>query len=296
MAIAFFTLLERKILGLSQARKGPNKVAFLGLLQPFSDAIKLFSKEMSYMAYSNKILFYFSPVTSLFLMLIVWLSLPFGSNPVSLQFRFIFLLIVLGLGLYPLLISGWSSNRKYALLGSLRGAAQTISYEIRLALLLMSVIIICQSPTLYKLAFNKESLSAFLILTPVFFLWLISCVAETNRTPFDFSEGESELVSGFNVEYSSFGFALIFIAEYGMILFFSMLTSRLFFCGVHSLRTLLWGCGLSFWWVWIRTTYPRYRYDKLINLAWKSFLPLSLGFVAYFISVNCDSGRIVHWS
>jgi NADH-ubiquinone oxidoreductase chain 1 len=296
VAIAFFTLIERKILGLRQRRKGPNKVAFLGLLQPFADAIKLFSKEMTFMSYSNKVLFFFSPIFSLFLILSLWATIPFFRLFISIQFRFILLLTILRIGLYPLLVSGWSSNSKYALLGRLRGGAQTISYEISLALLLLSVLVLGKRTSIFALVNNKMTIYLFFILLPVMVLWLISCVAETNRTPFDFSEGESELVSGFNVEYASFGFALIFMAEYGIILFFSIITAGMFFFGTHGVSTVLIAIVVRFWWIWLRATYPRYRYDKLINLAWKGFLPLSLGLVIFFIRVIWVSGRLVHWT
>ena len=295
VAIAFFTLMERKILGVSQSRKGSNNLVFLGLLQPFADAIKLFSKEITFMSYSNKVLFFFSPVFSLFLILLLWVTIPFFRLFISIQFRFILLLTILRIGLYPLLVSGWSSNSKYALLGSLRGGAQTISYEIRLALLLLSVLVLGKRTSIFSLANNKMTIYLFLLLLPVTILWLISCVAETNRTPFDFSEGESELVSGFNVEYASFGFALIFMAEYGIILFFSIITASMYFSGTHKFSMVLIAMVIRFWWVWLRATYPRYRYDKLINLAWKRFLPLSLGLVIFFMSVIWVSGRLVHW-
>nr|YP_009694126.1 NADH dehydrogenase subunit 1 [Sphaeronemoura acutispina]QEI04394.1 NADH dehydrogenase subunit 1 [Sphaeronemoura acutispina] len=283
VGVAFLTLLERKVLGYIQIRKGPNKVGFVGIPQPFSDAIKLFTKEQTYPVLSNYLPYYFSPVFSLFLSLLVWMIIPYGVGLYTFNLGLIFFLACTSLGVYTVMIAGWSSNSNYALLGGLRAVAQTISYEVSLALILLSFVFLIGGYTLSNFL-NYQELVWFIFLTfPLALSWFASCLAETNRTPFDFAEGESELVSGFNVEYSSGGFALIFLAEYASILFMSMLFCVIFLgCDIYNLLFFVKLAFISFMFIWARGTLPRFRYDKLMYLAWKSFLPLSLNYLFLF--------------
>nr|YP_009487809.1 NADH dehydrogenase subunit 1 [Anopheles strodei]AWB98692.1 NADH dehydrogenase subunit 1 [Anopheles strodei] len=284
VGVAFLTLLERKVLGYIQIRKGPNKVGFNGLLQPFSDAVKLFTKEQTYPLVSNYISYYFSPVFSLFLSLLIWMCIPYLIKLYSFNLGVLFFLCCTSLGVYTVMIAGWSSNSNYALLGGLRAVAQTISYEVSLALILLSFIFLIGNYNFMNF-YNYQSYIWFIFFCfPLGLVWLASCLAETNRTPFDFAEGESELVSGFNVEYSSGGFALIFLAEYSSILFMSMLFVVIFLGGdIYSLLFFFKLTFISFIFIWVRGTLPRFRYDKLMYLAWKSFLPLSLNYLFFFV-------------
>jgi len=276
VAVAFFTLFERKLLGYIQLRKGPNKIGFMGLLQPFADAIKLFSKEHTSPVSVNYLPFLLAPIFRFFLALLVWSCIPslYGSTPFKI--RVLFFLVCTGLGVYGLLTAGWSSNSKYALLGGLRGAAQTISYEVRLALTLLSPILVAQSYDWTSLTASQQDCYFILVFPLLSLIWFASCLAETNRTPFDFAEGESELVSGYNTEYARGGFALIMLAEYTRILFISILFSILYLGGGVNFWGIIWFTATAFLFVWVRGTLPRLRYDKLINLAWKVYLPVSL--------------------
>nr|YP_973153.2 NADH dehydrogenase subunit 1 [Cydistomyia duplonotata] len=287
VGVAFLTLLERKVLGYIQIRKGPNKVGLMGLPQPFCDAIKLFTKEQTYPLLSNYISYYFSPIFSLFLALLVWMCIPLLIKLYSFNLGILFFLCCTSLGVYTVMIAGWSSNSNYALLGGLRSVAQTISYEVSLALILLSFVFLIGGYNLYNF-YLYQSYIWFLVITfPLGLVWFASCLAETNRTPFDFAEGESELVSGFNVEYSSGGFALIFLAEYASILFMSMLYVVIFMgCNIFSLDFYLKLVFISFLFIWARGTLPRFRYDKLMYLAWKSFLPFSLNYLMFFIGLK----------
>nr|ALO76675.1 NADH deshydrogenase subunit 1 [Paratenetus tropicalis] len=287
IGVAFLTLLERKVLGYIQIRKGPNKVGFIGILQPFSDAIKLFSKEQTFPLMSNFYIYYMCPLFGLFISLFLWMLMPFYCLTLSFNFSILFFLSVSSLGVYSLMMAGWSSNSFYALLGSLRSVAQSISYEVSLALILMCFIFLTLSfnfMNFYKFQFYIWLI--FLTL-PLSLMWIITGLAETNRTPFDFAEGESELVSGFNVEYSSGGFAMIFLAEYSSILFMSMLSVLIFLGGDYfSFMFYLKLSLISFFWIWVRGTLPRFRYDKLMYLAWKSFLPVSLNFLIIYLCMK----------
>nr|QXM16947.1 NADH dehydrogenase subunit 1 [Neoneuromus coomani] len=287
VGVAFLTLLERKVLGYVQIRKGPNKVGFWGIPQPFCDAIKLFTKEQTYPVMSNYLMYYFSPIISLFLVLMTWMVFPMEWGMWSFNLGVLFFLCCLSLGVYTVMIAGWSSNSNYALLGGLRAVAQTISYEVSLALILMSFILLISSFSLFDLYKYQKFIWFMFISFPMMLVWFVSCLAETNRTPFDFAEGESELVSGFNVEYSSGGFALIFLAEYASILFMSMLLILLFIGGdVFSFIFYIKLSLISFMFIWVRGTLPRYRYDMLMYLAWKSFLPLSLNYLVFFVGLK----------
>nr|YP_009179695.1 NADH dehydrogenase subunit 1 [Sarcophaga albiceps]ALK60748.1 NADH dehydrogenase subunit 1 [Sarcophaga albiceps] len=284
VSVAFLTLLERKVLGYIQIRKGPNKVGIAGIPQPFCDAIKLFTKEQTYPLLSNYISYYFSPIFSLFLSLLVWMCMPLFVKLFSFNLGLLFFLCCTSLGVYTVMIAGWSSNSNYALLGGLRAVAQTISYEVSLALVLLSFIFLIGGYNM--LMFYKYQLFIWFlfIMFPMALVWFSISLAETNRTPFDFAEGESELVSGFNVEYSSGGFALIFLAEYASILFMSMLFCVMFLgSDVFSLLFYVKLTFISFMFIWVRGTLPRFRYDKLMYLAWKSFLPFSLNFLLFFV-------------
>nr|ALO70697.1 NADH deshydrogenase subunit 1 [Medon apicalis] len=287
IGVAFLTLLERKVLGYIQIRKGPNKVGFMGILQPFSDAVKLFSKESMYPLMSNFNMYYMSPILNLFLSLLLWMCMPFISLMFNFNMGFLFFLCVSSLGVYSVMISGWSSNSNYSLLGGLRAVAQTISYEVSLAMILLSFLFLILSLNMIDFM-NYQNLIWFIFLMlPLSMIWFISSLAETNRTPFDFAEGESELVSGFNVEYSSGGFALIFLAEYSSILFMSMLCVLMFMgCDLYSWFFFIKLGFMSFLWIWVRGTLPRFRYDKLMYLAWKSFLPISLNYLFLFIGMK----------
>nr|YP_009512619.1 NADH dehydrogenase subunit 1 [Gordonella aff. paravillosa ZS-2018]AXJ93181.1 NADH dehydrogenase subunit 1 [Gordonella aff. paravillosa ZS-2018] len=287
VGVAFVTLLERKILGYIQIRKGPNKVGFMGLLQPFADAVKLFTKEQTLPTMSNFLPYYLSPVFSLFVSLIVWLVMPYELGLVNFSMSTLFFLCCTSLGVYTTMSAGWSSNSKYSLLGSLRAVAQTISYEVSLALILLSFIFLVGGFDLSLFSLYQRDVWLLWFTFPLALIWFASCLAETNRTPFDFAEGESELVSGFNTEYSSGGFALIFMAEYASILFMSMLFS-LIFLGGNLLSPLYYIklVAVTFAFVWVRGTLPRLRYDKLMYLAWKSFLPVALNYLIFFMGVK----------
>nr|YP_010952631.1 NADH dehydrogenase subunit 1 [Sphinx ligustri]WMQ52977.1 NADH dehydrogenase subunit 1 [Sphinx ligustri] len=284
IGVAFLVLLERKVLGYIQIRKGPNKVGFMGILQPFSDAIKLFTKETTYPNFSNYYCYYFSPVVSFILSLFIWMLIPYYFNMISFNLGILFFLCCTSMGVYTVMIAGWSSNSNYALLGGLRAVAQTISYEVSMALILMSSIIMIMDFNLMMFYFYQKMVWMMFFMIPLSLSWISSMLAETNRTPFDFAEGESELVSGFNIEYSSGGFALIFLAEYSSILFMSFLFVIIYMGGYDlSLIFYLKLSLMSFFFIWVRGTLPRYRYDKLMYLAWKSYLPISLNFLLFFL-------------
>nr|AML26048.1 NADH dehydrogenase subunit 1 [Staphylinidae sp. BMNH 1274251] len=287
VGVAFMVLLERKVLGYIQIRKGPNKVGLMGILQPFSDAIKLFSKESVYPLMSNYNFYYFSPILNLFLSLLLWLCMPMFSVLYSFNFGILFFLCVSSLSVYTIMIAGWSSNSNYSLLGGLRSVAQTISYEVSLSLVLLSFLFLTMSLNLMDLMVYQMNLWFVFLLCPLVMIWIVSSLAETNRTPFDFAEGESELVSGFNVEYSSGGFALIFLAEYASILFMSMMCVMLFMgADFISYFFFLKLSFIAFFWIWVRGTFPRFRYDKLMYLAWKSFLSVSLNYILLYMGLK----------
>nr|YP_010526933.1 NADH dehydrogenase subunit 1 [Phyllosphingia dissimilis]UXR12257.1 NADH dehydrogenase subunit 1 [Phyllosphingia dissimilis] len=284
IGVAFLVLLERKVLGYIQIRKGPNKVGMMGIMQPFSDAIKLFTKETTYPNFSNYYCYYFSPVISFILSLFIWMLIPYYFNMISFNLGIMFFLCCTSMGVYTVMIAGWSSNSNYALLGGLRAVAQTISYEVSMALILMSSIIMIMDFNLMNFCYYQKMIWMMFFMFPLALMWISSMLAETNRTPFDFAEGESELVSGFNIEYSSGGFALIFLAEYSSILFMSFFFVIIYMGGYNlNFFFYLKLSLISFLFIWVRGTLPRYRYDKLMYLAWKSYLPVSLNFLLFFL-------------
>nr|YP_009114375.1 NADH dehydrogenase subunit 1 [Cyrestis thyodamas]AHL17277.1 NADH dehydrogenase subunit 1 [Cyrestis thyodamas] len=287
IGVAFLTLMERKVLGYIQIRKGPNKMGYMGMLQPFCDAIKLFSKEQVYLNYSNYIVYYISPIFSFLLSLMIWMLIPYMFNMIMFNLGILFFLCCTSVGVYTIMVAGWSSNSNYSLLGGLRSVAQTISYEVSLSLLLLSSIVLIMDFNFMKFYEYQMLIWLLLLMLPLSLCFLSSLMAETNRTPFDFAECESELVSGFNVEYSSGGFALIFLAEYSSILFMSMLFIIIYMGGYNlNLMFYLKMIFLSFFFIWVRGTMPRYRYDKLMYLCWKSYLPISLNYLMFFMGLK----------
>nr|YP_010178031.1 NADH dehydrogenase subunit 1 [Conaspidia wangi]QSZ78262.1 NADH dehydrogenase subunit 1 [Conaspidia wangi] len=287
IGVAFLTLLERKVLGYVQIRKGPNKVSMLGILQPFCDVVKLFSKEQIFPLVSNYFVYYLSPIFSLFMILLMWMLMPYITNFYSFNLGVLFFLSCTSISVYTIMIAGWSSNSKYSLLGGLRSVAQTISYEVSMAIILMSFIFLIESYSFIEFFFFQKWIYFIFFTFPLSVLWMIISLAETNRTPFDFAEGESELVSGFNVEYSSGSFALIFLAEYASILFMSMMFCMIFMGGnLYSLMFYINMVFISFLFILIRGTLPRLRYDKLMSMAWKSFLPVSLNYLMFFMGLK----------
>nr|UYA97745.1 NADH dehydrogenase subunit 1 [Megacopta cribriella] len=288
ISVAFVTLLERKVLGYIQLRSGPNSVGLLGLLQPFSDGLKLFFSEQVYLYKSNTIIYNISPVFMLFLSFLIWSLYPMMVNIYNFNYGVLFFMCCTGMGVYGVMMCGWSSNSNYALLGGLRSVAQTISYEISMSFIMLCYVIFVFGFNLVDFM-NYQTLIWFLLFSfPLFFCWLSSCLAETNRAPFDFAEGESELVSGFNVEYSGGFFAFIFLSEYMNIIFMSMLTVVMFLgCDIWSIIFYLSVVFMIFWFIWVRGVLPRFRYDKLMYLTWKLFLPLSLNYFLLFFGLLC---------
>lgn len=277
VAVAWYTLFERKVLGYIINRKGPNKVGILGLIQPLADGVKLFSKEIVIPTFRNNIPFFICPVITFFIALIFWLIYPFSSAEGVFTCGFLFYLANSGVNVYGILVAGWSSNSKYALLGSMRGVAQRVSYEVRMALCLLAVVYVTGVLSLQSMSLWQISPVFWvgLIIPSLLRVWLISILAETNRAPFDFVEGESELVSGFNVEYGSVGFALLYIAEYANMLFNSLFTCVIFF-GAQDVILRLEAAFFFFFFIWVRGRLPRFRYDILIRFVWKRVLILVL--------------------
>uniref|UniRef100_A0AAU6QGB7 NADH-ubiquinone oxidoreductase chain 1 n=1 Tax=Prionospio sp. 3 MH-2023 TaxID=3059271 RepID=A0AAU6QGB7_9ANNE len=286
LAMAFFTLLERKILGYIQIRKGPNKVGIMGLPQPFADALKLFVKEQAHPTMTNYTPFYFAPTLSLILALLLWALYPTNTPSIILPFGILLFLCISSLNVYSTLMAGWSSNSKYSLIGALRSIAQTISYEVSMSLILLSALLSFNSYNFITPSFNTLSWPMILML-PMALLWFITMLAETNRTPFDLAEGESELVSGFNTEYSSGPFALIFMAEYTSILAMSMFTTALFSSSNMMILSDLYFATkttmVAILFIWVRGTLPRMRYDRLMALTWKTFLPAILALLIFLL-------------
>ena len=284
ISIAYLTLIERKVIASMQRRKGPNVMGFFGLLQPFTDVLKLIVKETILPSVANRLIFLSAPVITLFLSLLGWAAIPLGSGMVfaDVNLGLLYVFAVSSLGVYGIILSGWSSNSRYAFLGSLRSAAQMVSYEVSIGLILITILL-CVGRLNLSLVVEAQSLIWFVF--PFFFvsgMFFISALAETNRPPFDLPEAEAELVAGYFVEYSSMTFALFFVGEYGSILLMSALMSIFFFGGwlpfgalFFSTKTVL----VVFLFVWVRAAFPRYRYDQLMRLGWKVFLPLSLGWV-----------------
>lgn len=313
LSVAFLTAAERKVMSSMQQRKGPNVVGFLGLLQPIADGLKLFAKETVIPSSSNPVNFALAPILTFFLSLLSWAVIPVnaGFSLSDLNLGLIYLFAVSSLGVYGIILAGWSSNSKYAFLGALRSAAQMISYEVSMGLILITVLLCAGSLNLSNICVSQKAVWFFVPLLPLAVLFLISILAETNRAPFDLPEAEAELVSGYNVEYSAFGFALFFLGEYANMILMSSLTVVFFFGGwfgfsfilplnspIASGETLdliffllnyfgqsllfsLKVCFVLFFFIWVRASFPRYRYDQLMRLGWKIFLPLSLAFVVF---------------
>jgi len=293
IAVAYFTLAERKILGAIQRRRGPNVVGVFGLLQPLADGLKLLVKETVLPSNANKFLFVLSPLVTFIISLMGWAIVPYDkySMLAEINVGVLYLFAISSLGVYGIILSGWSSNSKYAFLGALRSAAQMVSYEVSIGFIISTIVICCGSFNLQTIIDSQKNTWFIVPFFPLFLMFFVSALAETNRHPFDLPEAEAELVSGYNVEYSAMGFALFSLGEYGNMLLMSSLNVILFFGGwLPPLEVLSFIPG-SFWfgikicffvilYVWMRAALPRYRYDQLMGLGWKVFLPISL---AYFI-------------
>ena len=290
IAIAYLTLIERKVISAIQRRKGPNIVGFFGLLQPFADALKLMIKETILPSIANRVIFLIAPIITLGLSLMSWVVIPLDNGIVlsDINLGILYIFAVSSLGVYGIIISGWSSNSRYAFLGALRSSAQMVSYEVSIGLIIMSILLNVGSINLSKIVYYQQYIWFVIPLFFIFGLFFISALAETNRPPFDLPEAEAELVAGYFVEYSSMSFALFFIGEYGALLVMSTLIVLLFFGGWLPFNYLLLGikvCFIVFLFVWVRAAFPRYRYDQLMRLGWKVFLPISLGFVLFISGI-----------
>jgi NADH-quinone oxidoreductase subunit H len=292
IAVAYLTYAERKVIGAIQLRKGPNVVGPFGLLQPLADGVKLFLKETILPSGSSKAVFIIAPMLTFFLALIAWAVIPFDEGWVlaDINVGVLYLFAISSLGVYGIIMSGWASNSKYAFLGGLRSAAQMVSYEVSMGFVLISVLLTVGSLNLSDVVLKQKETVWFIIPhLPMFFIFLISALAETNRAPFDLPEAESELVAGYNVEYSAMTFALFFLGEYANMILMSGMTSILFLGGwlppvdvapFNWIPGIIWFalkiCAVLFVFLWVRATFPRYRYDQLMRLGWKVFLPFSL--------------------
>ncbi len=291
IAVAFLTLFERKIMAAIQRRRGPNVVGFLGILQPFADGLKLLIKETILPSRANQIIFIIAPILAIFLSFMGWAVIPFNKNVVysDINIGILYLFAVSSLAVYGIIMSGWSSNSRYAFLGTLRATAQMISYEVSIGLIIINILLIAGSLNLSFIIENQSTIWYVFPLFPLFILFYLSALAETNRPPFDLPEAEAELVAGYFVEYSAMGFAQFFLGENINIILMCYLTVIFFWGGWYPLFNFPF-LSFTFWliikllfflfsFVWVRTTFPRYRYDQLMRLGWKIFLPLSLAFV-----------------
>jgi NADH-quinone oxidoreductase subunit H len=292
ISVAYFTLAERKILGAIQRRRGPNVVGVYGLLQPLSDGFKLFVKETVLPSNANKFIFIISPIITFVISLMGWAIIPYDKYSVlsEVNVGVLYLFAMSSLGVYGIIMSGWSSNSKYAFLGALRSAAQMVSYEVSIGFIIVTIVVCCGSFNLQTIIESQKNVWFVIPFFPLFLMFFVSALAETNRHPFDLPEAEAELVSGYNVEYSAMGFALFSLGEYANMLLMSSLNVILFFGGwlpPFSILSIIPGavwfglkiCFFVILFVWMRAALPRYRYDQLMGLGWKVFLPISLGYL-----------------
>ena len=306
LSVAFLTLAERKVLALMQMRKGPNVVGPFGLLQPFADAIKMLMKETIIPSGASRYLFLGAPILTFVLAMIAWAVIPVndGWAIADINVGILYLFAVSSLGVYGIIIAGWASNSKYAFLGALRSAAQMVSYEVSIGFVIVTVLLCVGSLNLTEIVRAQQNLWFVVPLFPMFVIFFISALAETNRAPFDLPEGESELVAGFFVEYSSMSFALFFLGEYANMILMSALTTILFLGGWYPpldiapfnwLPGPLWFAlkvaAILFCFIWVRATFPRYRYDQLMRLGWKVFLPSTL----IFLVLTAFTLKITGW-
>ncbi len=306
-AMAYLTLVERKIIAAMQLRKGPNVVGPFGLLQPLVDGVKLMLKEVILPTEANKALFIMAPMVTFILALVGWAVIPFSEGYVlaDINVGVLYLLAISSLGVYGIIVAGWASNSKYAFLGAIRSAAQMVSYEVSIGFAIITVLLICGSMNLTEIVLHKNNLIENLLLVPMFVVFFISTLAETNRHPFDLPEAEAEIVAGYNVEYSSMTFALFFLGEYMNMILMCGITTILFLggwlppFGIEALQFIpgfVWFAAkismLLFVFIWVRAALPRYRYDQLMRLGWKVFLPLTLFWVVLVSGYMLYSGRL----
>jgi NADH-quinone oxidoreductase subunit H len=298
ISVAYFTLAERKILGAIQRRRGPNVIGVYGLLQPLADGFKLLVKETVLPSNANRLLFILSPILTFVISLVGWAVIPYDKFSVlaEMNIGILYLFAVSSLGVYGIIVSGWSSNSKYAFLGALRSTAQMVSYEVSIGFIMITIVICCGSFSVQTLIKCQQNVWFIVPFFPLFLMFFTSALAETNRHPFDLPEAEAELVSGYNVEYSAMGFALFSLGEYANMLMMSSINVILFFGGWLSPLSFFSFIPGSFWFgikicffvllfVWIRAALPRYRYDQLMGLGWKVFLPISLAYLILTFSV-----------